>query len=431
MLHANNPLLPGIGLTDPHITIFGDRAYLYATHDFSSDNSFFVMKDWWVWSSDDLVNWRQENILKPEQTFLGKPSNECWAGFCVGKNNRYYWYFSAGPREIGVVVSDTPTGPWHDPLGKPLLPEGLSATEQRDPDLFIDDDGEAYMVYGTFDYFVVRLSDDMISLAEKPRPIVLDRKFGPYGEGKTDDKPSLHKRNGLYYLSWSGYYAVSDQLYGPYTYKGCVITPEQTAPEFQCENLTHDRHGNFFSWHGQWYYTCNDKSQPGRSEYFRDSILCYVHYRKNGEIAPVRLDAIGVGQYDARQPRIEAEDYFQIHQAEQQENALGGFEVVGLKNGSGLFYPQVHHLPEQATISFHAASAHPSGANIEVRENNAQGQLLGRCNVPDTGGWSCYETVSCPLNCSAGTHNLYLHIQGGDGELLRLDWLKLTDLDHS
>jgi arabinoxylan arabinofuranohydrolase len=427
-----NPLRPGVGLADPHVVIYGDRAYIYATHDFSSDSTRFVTKDWWVWSSTDLVNWKQAGTLRPEVTFLKRPSDECWAGFGATRNGKYYWYFSAGPREIGVVEGDSPIGPWKDPLGKPLVARGLTPTQERDPDILMDDDGQAYMVYGTFSYFIVRLGADMISLAETPRPVVIDRKFGPYGEGKTDDKPSLHKRNGIYYLSWSSFYAMSSNLYGPYTFKGSVIAPEAIAPEFQIipaasgYDLWHDRHGNFFTWHHQWYYACNDKSQPGRSSHFRDCCLSYVHYRDNGEMAPIRLDRIGVGQYDALQPQIEAEDYFDAERAEIRECPAGGFEVRGLIAGSRLVYPNVNNVPRNASISFHVASAHPTGGTIEIRETNGKGRLLGICPVPETGGWDKYHTVSCALKNQPGSNSLGFTCKGGAGELMRLDWFKIT-----
>lgn len=424
---AGNPIMPGIGLTDPHAVVFGDRVYVYATHDFSPDSKGFVTKDWWVWSSADLVNWRQEGTLHPEDTFLRKASDSCWAGFGIARNGTYYWYFSAGPTEIGVVVADAPAGPWRDPIGKPLVPKGLTPTEQRDPDILIDEDGAAYMVYGTFDFFIVRLNDDMVSLAEPPRPVQLDRKFGPYGEGKTDDKPSLHKRKGIYYLSWSSFYAISTNIYGPYTYKGSVIAPETTAPEFQIGksrdyDLWHDRHGNFFTWNNQWYYICNDKSQPGRHTHFRDSCIGYVHYRDNGEMAPVRLDAIGVGQYDAARGRIEAEDYFAAENAEVGECPDGGFEVRGLQEGSRLTYPNVMNLPPNAVLSVRVASPSPGGS-IDVHAGNHAGARLGTCTIPDTGGQ--YRAISCTLANTPGTHSLCLLFKGGTGGPLRLDGIEI------
>ena len=418
---AGNPIVDGQGLTDPHATIYGDRVWVYATHDADAKGKNFVMKDWWVWSSADLVNWKHEGTLRPEQTFIGKPFDSCWATFGISRNGKYYWYFSAGPREIGVVVADAPAGPWKDPLGRPLIAKGLTPTEQRDPDLFTDDDGKAYMVYGTFDYFIVRLNNDMISLAEKPLPLQIEQKEGPYGKGKTDDKPSLHKRNGIYYLSWSGFYATSKTVYGPYVCKGPVIAPERVAPEFRNQNLFHDRHGNFFTWNNQWYYIFNDKSQPGRSDYFRDSCLAYVHYRDNGEIAPIRIDRIGVGQYDASTGRIEAEDYFSARGADVTESP-GGFDVRNLRQGSILTYPNVMNLPRNPVASFRVACGNPNGATIEIHENNAEGVLLGSCTVPAAEGWNRYQTVSCPLQTAAGTKSLCLTFKGNGGELLRLDY---------
>ena len=55
LAHAENPIVPDVGLNDPHIHIFNDKAYVYATHDKSIENENFIMEDWWIWSSTDLV----------------------------------------------------------------------------------------------------------------------------------------------------------------------------------------------------------------------------------------------------------------------------------------------------------------------------------------------------------------------------------------
>ncbi|MCX7013817.1 MAG: family 43 glycosylhydrolase [Candidatus Sumerlaeota bacterium] len=417
---GGNPIIGGIGLTDPHGFVHQDRLYLFASHDFSAEAKTYIMRDWWVWSSDDLVHWRQECILRPEDTCLRRPFDMCWAGFGVEKNGKWHWYLSVGPKEIGVVVADSPAGPWRDPLGKPLIAEGLTPTLARDPDILLDDDGAAYMVYGTFDYFIVRLGDDMISLAEPPRPVILDRKFGPRGEGKTADQPSLHKYRGRYYLSWSGFYAVSDNVYGPYAYQGSVFSPDSVEREFRNNGLHLDRHGNFFTWKNQWYYAVNDRSQPGSHRHFRAAALCYVHYRADGTIAPVRLDRIGVGRYDARLGRIEAEDYFRAEGAWKHECQEGGFEMRGLETGSQLVYPNVMNLRADTTLEFRVASGHPEGAEIEVHEASAEGALLGRRRVASK-DWNTYQDVACPLQNTAGIHSLCLVIKGGPGEAARLN----------
>ena len=53
---GRNPvILPSIGLADPHVRVIDGRVHMFATHDFSVNNSDFMMRDWWVWTTDDLV----------------------------------------------------------------------------------------------------------------------------------------------------------------------------------------------------------------------------------------------------------------------------------------------------------------------------------------------------------------------------------------
>lgn len=426
---AENPIVPGIGLTDPQVRVFNGRVYLYATHDYSPAQKGFRMDEWWAWSSDDLVNWQLGSVLKPEQTYIGKPFKDCWATDAATKNGKYYWYFSAGRNDIGVVMADTPLGPWKDPLGKALVPRGLTPTAQRDPGILMDEGGANYLVYGTWDFYIARLGDDMISLAETPRKIELDTKFGPYGAGKTDDKPFLHKYGGKYYLSWGCYYAMADNPYGPYTYKGSIITPETTAPKLLDSRLTHDRHGSFFEFNTQWYFMCNDKSRAGATEHYRDSAISYVHYHANGEMAPVRLDEIGVGSYNAA-GRVEAEDYFKITGATQHETRTGGFEVRGISEGSVLFYPHVANVPKNATLSLRVSNGGALQSEIEVREGSEKGKILGRATIPKTGGWDQYVDVKIPLVLAFSRVDLALCFRGAGGELARLDsWQIQTALN--
>lgn len=292
---AGNPILPGRGVCDPHVRVFGGTAYLYASHDRSPDGTGYAMDDWQVWKSADLATWTLACTVRPEQTYHRAPCASCWAVDAHGRDGRHFFYFSRGPEEIGVLQGPTPEGPWHDPLGGPLVARGSVATEARDPGVLLDDDGEAYLVFGTWDYFIARLAEDMVTLAEKPRRIEVIRPEGPYGKGRTDDKPYLHRRRGVYYLSWGCYYGMSASVYGPYECRGSVLFEHTVDPALRrgVENLTLDRHGSFFRWQGRWYFACNDFSGSG-SPYFRDTCLASVHYLPNGDIGPVRLEKRGV-----------------------------------------------------------------------------------------------------------------------------------------
>lgn len=293
--NTGNPLLPGRGVCDPHVRIFGSRAYMYATHDASPDNDHFVMKDWWIWSSPDLVHWTHECTLRPEMTYLNAGFSSCWATDAAERNGRYYWYFSEANKRTGVVVGDTPVGPWRDPIRKPLIGDNVIPVGAYDPGIFVDDDGTPYIVVGVWEFYIARLNEDMISLGGPPRRLDIRHPEGPYGKGRTDDKPFLHKCNGIYYLSWGCFYAVSDRLEGPYDCRGSIIVEKNVSPSLRYHHkpITYDRHGSFFKWRGQWYFICNDMSRS-QNVFFRDTCISMVHYRSNGDIEPVHIDPRGV-----------------------------------------------------------------------------------------------------------------------------------------
>lgn len=425
MTLAQNPIVSSRGVCDPQVRVYGDRVWLYATHDASIENKDFLMTDWWVWSSSDLVNWTYESTLKPEDTWYGKPSTVCWATDAISRNGKYYFYFSMGQTDIGVVMGDTPKGPWKDPVGRALIPSSLTPVKERDPGILLDDDGTAYIIFGVWDFYIARLNEDMISLAEAPRMIEQDYKQGPYGAGKTDDKPFIHKYNGKYYLSWGCYYAISDHVYGSYNYKGSFVSYDRLGPEFKnpVKAFDRDRHGSFFELHNQWYFICNDNSLPGSSPYFRNSVISYIHYKENGEIEPIYINKLGVARYDAGVAPLEAENYFKAFGVKKKECPEGGYEICDIHKGSYLVYPKVMNLKSNTRLSFRASSNNSSGGKIEIREESVTGKLLGTCRIPHTGNWATYETIKCQLKNNPGQKDLCLVFRGNKDELLRLNWM--------
>ena len=385
MAFSQNPIVPNKGLNDPHIHIFNDTAYVYASHDKSIDNKGFVMEDWWIWSSPDLVNWTERSVLKPENTYIGKPFGSCWATDVGYKNGKYYWYFSEGNEQTGVAIGNTPVGPWKEALGKPLLTSNLTPTHEYDMAIF-EENEEHYIFFGVWDYYVAKLNDDMISLAETPKKIIINNPRGPYNrDGKnkdmpTDDKPFVHKYNGKYYLSWGCFYAISDNLYGPYDYIDTIIKESSFAKGYDAptwpNGYLQGRHGSFFEWHNQWYFVYCDISQTG-NRYFRDAFISYVHYKENGEMDVIRVDGVGVGQYDANNGSIEAEDYFKANNVYKTENTIGGFSINSKENNGFVTYPNIQNLKAKSTIEFEILSK--TDTEIEVRDGSPTGKLLAMC----------------------------------------------------
>jgi hypothetical protein len=428
-----NPLFPLLGVCDPHVRVFDDFIYLYASHDAAPDNREFVTHDWLVWKSSDLVQWECASILVPEDTYYRRPSTQCWATDAARRNGKYYFYFSMGAQEIGVVVGDTATGPWRDPLGKALIPAGSVATEARDPGILQERDGTSYLIFGTFDFYIARLNEDMISLAETPRLIEIRDKQGPYGRGKTDDKPYMHRRGDLYYLSWGSYYAMSDSAYGPFETRGALIQADHVDPEFNdrtnfdhsmkdlagvppesraIDYLNYDRHGSFFELHGQWYFICNEQLLPGYTSFFRTSVLSYVHYHDNGDIAPIDLRRIGVGRYDAHRG-IDAADCFSIVGGEIRE-WRDEFAVHIKQREATLTFPNVQNLRPRQKISIEGLADH-GAMMIEVRCGTSAAPVVGRVVIrPER------PVVTTHLENFSERNNLILEVDGRHAE----GWLR-------
>jgi beta-xylosidase len=246
---AANPIITDQYTADPSARVFGDVLYLYPSHD-RDQAKWWDMQDWHVFSTTDLKTFTDHGAaFSLKDTTWAKQF--AWAPDCVQRNGKYYFYYPTDQSNIGVAVSDKPTGPFKDPLGKPLLtrnsPGVVAPRDFIDPCAFIDDDGQAYLFVGQNVLNVVRLNDDMISY----RGDVLHIE----GADGFFEAVWVHKYNGKYYLSYAGkdkadqagqdriHYAVADNVLGPYTYKGVILDPVNSGTN----------HHSIVDFKGQWY----------------------------------------------------------------------------------------------------------------------------------------------------------------------------------
>lgn len=405
---SNNPILRNLGVCDPHIHIFQNRAYLYASHDYSADNETFCMKDWQIWSSDDLVHWSLESTIHPEDTFMGK-SDDCWAVDAAYKNGKYYYYYSNGNKSTGVMVSNDPGKYFKEARKDPLLYEGLCPTKGYDPAVFIDDDGIPYIIFGTpvwaggDSYYIARLMDNMTELAEPPKKICLNH--------PADDKPWLHKYKKKYYLSWASHYAVSDHIYGPYEYVGNLGVSED--------------HGSFFEWNNQWFktFTIFDNTK-----YYRASGICYIHYKADGSMVfDEVIGEYGVGQYNAEWNRIKSVWYMAASpEIIKVENVRNGFDLANICDGGFVYFPNIHNIRKDAQIMFYVANPNEDPVTIEVHEDKKDGPILGQVTVEKTPLWEYnrYKAVLCELKNEPGKKNLYFVFRGKGKDMIRFSYFK-------
>ncbi|MBZ4192204.1 family 43 glycosylhydrolase [Niabella beijingensis] len=200
LLQDHNPVLNGF-YADPEIMYShqAKRFYIYPTSDGFTGWSGNYFK---VFSSPDLVQWKDEGKILDLPTQVGWAGRNAWAPCIIEKkvNGRYrYFYYFTAARKIGVAVADNPAGPFVD-SGKPLIdqkPPGITNGQEIDPAVFTDPKtGKSYLYWGNGYMAVVELNGDMISVKQETLKIITPDKT--FREGTY-----VFFRNGVYYFMWS------------------------------------------------------------------------------------------------------------------------------------------------------------------------------------------------------------------------------------
>lgn len=210
-----NPTLPGYN-ADPKIAFFDGKYYIYPTTDGIASWGSTSFK---AYSSTDLINWTDEGVIL-DLADVSWVSSSAWAPSIAYRNGTYYFYFTAGNDEIGVATSSSPTGPFVD-KGSPLISAGQFGTTAIDPEVFIDDDGQAYLYFGNPNCYVIRLNSNMTSLSGSAVNITPPY----YREGA-----AVFKRNGNYYLMYSENDTRSEDYRVRYSIASSPMGPFTQAP---------------------------------------------------------------------------------------------------------------------------------------------------------------------------------------------------------
>lgn len=254
-----NPYLPGyeyIPDGEPHV--FGERLYIFGSHDYAG-GSKYCMGDYVCWSTpvDDLSDWKYEGIIyqRTQDPTNKEGKYELWAPDVIkGSDERYYLYYCLGlVSEIGVAVSDSPTGPFTF-YGHVRYPKSINGGKELneffpfDPAVFMDDDGKIFLYYGfagadlnLFDppiipspgCMTVELESDMLTLKTMPKVLIPGEAYakgsGYEGHGFYEAS-SMRKFNGIYYFIYSSEvshelcYATSRYPDKDFTYQGVLVS---------------------------------------------------------------------------------------------------------------------------------------------------------------------------------------------------------------
>ncbi len=415
---AQRPLIQTKYTADPAPVVINDTIFLYTTHD-EDDADGFKMLDWLLYTSTDMVNWTDHGAVASLKDFAWNPrDNGAWAEQVVERDGKYYMYCPIHGNGIGVLVADTPYGPFRDPIGKPLVWQ-KEHWYDIDPTVFVDDDGQAYMYWGNPNLYCVRLNDDMVSYSGE---IMTFPKITDYQEG-----PWFYKRGGRYYLAFASTccpegigYAMSDSPVGPWEYKGHIMdhTPR-----------TRGNHPGIIDYKGKSYvfglnYDILRLETPDHHER-RSVSAAEMTYNPDGTIVelPYWSDNT-VTQIEPFNPfrRVEAETMAWGYGLKTSPLGERNMYLHDIDNGEYLLIRGVDFGKDGARGMEVCASAVKAGGEIEVRVDGEGGKLLGTVKIEPAGGLAAYRINKCSLARVKGVHDLYLCFKGDGDDLFELDY---------
>jgi len=305
-------------MADPSAHVFNGKIYIYPSHDIDAgipenDNGdHFDMRDYHVYSMEDIDGEAVDHGVILDVKDIPWAGRQLWDSDVAYKDGKYYLYFSLKDKNdvfhIGVAVSDKPEGPF--------LPQDapIKGSYSIDPCVF-PDNGAHYIYFGglwggqlqryrdnkaiecgrepedhepALTARVARLSDNMLEFAEEPRPVViLDEQGNPLRAGDHErrffEASWMHKYKGKYYFSYSTgnthklCYAVGDNPYGPFTYKGVILTPV----------VGWTTHHSILEFKGKWYLFFHDSVPSGGKTWLRSMKVVEMHYNEDGTIQTI------------------------------------------------------------------------------------------------------------------------------------------------
>lgn len=345
MEQAFNPYLPGweyIPDGEPHV--FGDRVYVYGSHD-RFGGPLFCMNDYVSWSApvDNLRDWRCEGVIyRKDQDPMNRSGRRCLYAPDVtrGPDGRYYLYYAFDFLGVmAVAVCDTPAGQyqfhghvkfqdghiWGTKSGEPF---------PFDPGVLTDDDGRVWLYSGFATKVppvasgfhnltnpggvVLELEPDMVTIKSGPDLLFPTKgKPGAFENHAFFEASSIRKVDGQYCFIYSSQhnhelcYAMGPSPRGPFAFGGTLVDMgdlflDGNTDESRAVNYLGNTHGGIVEIEGQWYVFYH--RQTNRHSYSRQACAEKLERRPDegfyqAEVTSCGLNGgplRGVGQYPAR-----------------------------------------------------------------------------------------------------------------------------------
>lgn len=449
---AFNPYLPSWEyIPDGEPYVFGDRVYVYGSHDLYNGYAF-CLGDYVCYSApvDNLGDWRYEGVIYERiKDPLNVRNNMCLYApdVTVGPDGRYYLYYVLDRVSVvSVAVCDTPAGKYefygyvHYEDGT-LLGEREGDEPQFDPGVLTE--GDITYLYTGFcargdksrhGAMCTVLDKDMLTVLKAPVFVApgVEYEDGTGYEGHAFfEAPSIRKVGRLYYLIYSSTlmhelcYAVSDRPDGGFKYGGCIVSNTDMGIDSYKEAdravaYGGNNHGSIVRIGKEWYIFYH--RQTNGTWYSRQGCAERIDIEEDGSIKQVMMTSCGLnggplrgeGEYpayiacnlykkdmeiivDEKQPRIVQDgrdgDENPGYIANMSDSSTAGFKSFDCSNISAIVIRARGYITGE----------------FEIRDE-LDGPVIGRTGrVEHSTVWEPYTAQVKPLN---GVHDIYVTYRG-------------------
>ncbi|WP_303919297.1 glycoside hydrolase family 43 protein [Draconibacterium sediminis] len=437
---AQRPIIQTKYTADPAPMVYNDTVFLYTTHD--EDDAFgFKMYDWLLYTSTDMVNWTDHGAVASLADFKWVPyDNGAWAPQCIERGGKFYLYCPMpNGVGIGVLVADSPYGPFKDPIGKALIQNG---PQDIDPSVLIDDDGQAYMYWGNPNLYYVKLNEDMVSYSgEIVKVPELAKVKGQPDPFHYQEGPWAYKRNGHYYMAYASTccpegigYAMSDSPTGPWEFKGMIMDGNPRS---------NGNHPGIIDYKGNSYvFGLNYEilKQTMSKHYERRSVgLEKMTYNEDGTIQKLPFWSKNVDQLEPLNPytHVQAEtmaysEGLKTQKIQEWERNVSWNKgkllaermvVTSIHNGDYIEVKGVDFSKGASGIEVCVAGIY--SGKIEIHTDEMNGPVLGTVDVTASAEGDIYKTITAPVKDIKGVHDVFFVFRG-EKDLFSFDWWKLN-----
>jgi len=426
---AQNPICPsGLNIADPTARVWKDgKLYVYGSRDESYD--YYCSYDHWVLSTTDLINWEYSpNVFASKGRNDQVPFNDrlLFAPDCMYKNGVYYLYYCQDGDKEGVASSLSPLGPFSN--AQEIY---LKKKNQIDPALFVDDDGQAYYIWGQFQEKIAKLKPNMteIDTTSIVENLVTEKEHYFHEGGY------MVKRKGIYYFIYAHMgrkgmptcigYATSKSPLGPFKYGGVIIDNDG------CDPNNWNNHGSIVEFKGQWYVFYHRTTNGCVNS--RKACIEPIFFDEDGNIKEVEMTSQGAGKPLDAFSKIEAEracllfghvriESFNLDSANPL-NPTNNDQLGQIEKNDRAVYKYINFGEGTTSVMMLVAPGEKPG-KIQIKLDNSWGETYGTLDVPGGGDGKTWTSLSCKIKEIKGVHALHLSFVAEEKKSFAIDSFK-------